>query len=801
MKYDNIIAKLTLEQKASLLTGRDFWSTQEYEAEGIPSMYLSDGPHGVRRQAAEADHLGLNPSIPATCFPTAAAMANSWDPALGEELGERLGQEAAAQQVNVLLGPGINIKRDPLCGRNFEYFSEDPFLAGKMAAAYVRGIQKNGISACLKHFAANDQEFRRMALDSVLDERTLREIYLTGFEIAVKEGKPGAVMTAYNKLNGTYCDENKWLVSDVLRGEWGFGGMVVSDWAGTNNKVASQLAGSDLEMPSCRYGAEDIVKAVKEGTLDESVLDKSLERILALAFRTTEAKKGVKEEFDVAEHHAFAEKCAEESIVLLKNDRAALPLNGEERVCLIGDFARTPRYQGAGSSVVNPTKLDCVTDAIGGYGLHYTGYRKGFDRYGRKKNQLAEEALALAKESDTIVFFAGLDEISEAEGIDRRDMKLPQNQLDLLERLSGLQKKLVVVLSCGSAVELGAAERADAIVYACLSGQAGAKAILSVLTGRVNPSGKLAESFPISHENCPSAPYFPGKEMTVEYREGLYVGYRYYTSAGIAVRFPFGYGLSYTKFAYSDLQVGSDGVSFTISNEGERDGSEIAQLYVGLGHSRVYRPAYELKGFQKVFVGAGKQVKVHIPFDERTFRYFDTDMGRWETEEGTYTIMIGSSSAEIRLSSELFVQGTAVPVDRRKDLPSYYAGNVAAVSDGEFQLLLGRDIPPSGYAFYKKDRIEVGENSTVNDLRYCKSLLGRFVSALMRFAHAFMWKIGKRTQANTLEQGVLHQPIRGIAKYGGMSRRRMEALIIVFNGRFMKGMAQFFTKEKKKGKA
>lgn len=796
MDKKKIIENLSLRQKADLLTGKDFWQTKDYAEYDVPSIFLADGPHGLRRQAAKSDHLGLNASIPATCFPTAATMANSWNEQLGEEMGEALGEEAAAQNVNVLLGPGTCMKRNPRCGRNFEYFSEDPYLAGKMAAAYIRGIQSKGASACVKHFAGNNQEERRMVTDSVMDERTLREIYLTAFEIAVKEGKTNAIMSSYNMVNGEFADENTHLIRDILRGEWGFDGVVISDWAGTNNKVQSTIAGSDLEMPSCRYGADDIVAAVESGELDIKYVDESVERILTLIEKTTAGEKG--KPADSQAHHELAQKCAEESIVLLKND-GILPLKEKTKVAVIGDFAKKPRYQGAGSSIVNPTRLDTILSSLDG--VENIGYQKGYDRYGKDKPNLITKAVKLAKKADVVLLCLGLDEVSEAEGLDREHLKIPQNQIELFKQVRVFSKKVVVILSCGSAVETGWCRSANAVVYGCLSGQAGAKAITNVLTGKVNPSGKLAETFQIKYEDCPSAAYFPGKQMTVEYREGLYIGYRYYDTAKVPVAYPFGFGLSYTEFEYSDISADGKGVTFKIKNTGGYDGAEIAQLYVGKNDGKVFRPAKELKGFKKVFIKAGESATVTIPFDDKTFRYFNVKTNKWEIESGDYQLYIGASSADIRLEATVSKSGTTndCPYDKEK-IPSYYNGRVAKVGDEEFKALLGRDIPKPGYNFYKRNRMVIHENSTVADLRYSKRWLGRAFSGVIRFAIALLRKTGKRTTANTLVMGVLHQPVRGLAKFGGMSRRKMEALLMMFNGHVFKGIGRFFSKEKvKKG--
>ncbi len=796
MKHADIISKLTRRQKADLLSGKDFWSTVPHEDLGLPSAYLSDGPHGLRKQAAKSDHLGLNASIPATCFPTAATMANSWDESLGLELGRALGEEALVQHVNVVLGPGMNIKRNPRCGRNFEYFSEDPYLAGKIAASYVKGIQSRGISACIKHFAANNQEERRMVIDSVVDERALREIYLTGFEIAVKEGKTQMVMSSYNKLNGTHANENHHLLVDILRDEWGFDGVVVTDWAGCNDRVEGLRCGNELEMPSCKYGNDDVFAALENGTLDEAIVDECLDRLIDWVLRSEQAILAGPKTFDVDAHHALALKCAEESIVLLKNE-GVLPLTGEEKICVVGDYAQNPRYQGAGSSVVNPTKLDnfleCMQDEN-----HACTYAQGFDRYGKKSPKLVEEALEKAAKADKILFFAGLDEVTEAEGLDRVSIKLPQNQLDLLAQLYKLNKPVVVVLSCGSAVELDNINEAGAIVHGYLGGQAGARAMMHVLYGKVNPSGKLSESLPFRYEDCSSAPYFPGKRNTVEYREGLFVGYRYYDTAGVKVNFPFGFGLSYTTFAYSDLEVEEDGVSFVIKNTGSVAGAEIAQLYVGKENSVVPRPKKELKGFVKVFLEPGEEKRVTIPFDDKTFRYFNVKTDKWEVEGGEYVIYIGASSEDIRLEGAIDREGTTdvEPYDRAA-LEPYYTCEIKSVSDDAFRAILGREIPEEGYIFYKKNRMVIHENCTVADLRYSRRWVGRLFAWAIRFAHAFLWKTGQKTMANTIIMGVYHQPIRGLAKFGGMTRRQMEAMLMMFNGHLFKGIGKFLTKGKK----
>ena len=655
MKYQELISQMTLEEKCYLFSGKDFWQSRSIERLGIPNMTMADGPHGVRKQEGAGDQLGLNGSIPATCFPTAATMANSWDPKLGEEMGKCLGEEAACQDVKVLLGPGVNIKRSPLCGRNFEYFSEDPYLTGKMAAGYIRGIQSHGVSACPKHFAANSQELRRMASDSVVDERTLREIYLTAFEIAVKEANPHAIMTSYNRINGIYANENKHLIREILKDEWEFDGFVVSDWGGSNDHVAGVEAGSHMEMPTTGGDSDiELVEAVKAGKISESWIDQMVDELLNVILSTSKAVSGKRgQKFDIEAHHAMAMKASEQSVVLLKNEDKILPLKKGAKVALIGDFAETPRYQGAGSSVVNPTKVDSTKDVISYFDLDCIGFAKGYNRVGPADAFLEKEACTLAEKADVVLLCIGLDEISESEGLDRQHMRLPESQIRLLQQLAKVNENIVVIFSAGSSVEMPWISNCKALVHGYLCGQAGASALLKVITGEVNPSGKLAESYPLKYEDVSSAPYFPGKERTVEYREGLFVGYRYYETADVPVLFPFGYGLSYTTFEYSNLIVTPEKAEFTLTNTGTVDGAEITQLYIRFTTGSVFRPAKELKGFQKVFLKAGESRRVTIEFDSYTFRYFNVKTNQFETESGSYEILIGASAADIRLSGHI----------------------------------------------------------------------------------------------------------------------------------------------------
>lgn len=801
MKYKELIASMTLEEKASLMSGKDFWQSQDIERLGIPSMFLADGPHGIRKQAVAADKLGLNAGVPATCFPTAATVANSWNPELGEKVGEYLGEEAITQKVNVLLGPGVNMKRNPLCGRNFEYFSEDPYLAGKMAASYIRGIQSQGISACVKHFAVNNQEQRRMSIDAIVDERTLREIYLTAFEIAVKEGKTKSIMSSYNKLNGTYTNESLHLMRDILRGEWGYRGTVITDWGGSNDRVAGLLAGNELEMPTTGGETDrDIVLAVRGGELPEEVLDECVDRLLDLIFTTEAVYRRPHIDFNVEHHHRVSQKVAEESIVLLKNEDGILPLKFGKKVAVIGEFAQHARYQGAGSSIVNPTILDHTMDCFEESGIISIGYEQGFERYGKNNPKKIEKACALAAEADVILLYIGLDEVTEADGLDRQNMRIPDNQIDLLDALYRVNPNIVAILSCGSAVEMPWIGKVKGLLHGYLGGQAGARAILRVLSGDVNPSGKLAETYPLRYEDTPSAPYFPGNEVTAEYRESIYIGYRYFDTAQVDVLFPFGYGLSYTTFEYSDIRVSRDGVTFRLTNSGSTAGMEVAQLYVGCKSREIFRPAKELKGFAKVFINAGESKTVTIPFDDKTFRYFNVMTDSWEVEAAEYRIMIGASSADIRLEDTLVVEGTGAPLPYDKDkLPSYYSGNVRHVDAAEFEQLIGRPLPVADW-----DRSRpLGYNDTIEQCQYAKGAIARLAYHGIVFAYWFLRKIGKRSTANLIMMSIYHLPFRGIARMtgGAVNMPMVDGLLMMANGRFFKGLRHFLKQRRLKRRA
>ena len=781
MKNAEIIAKLNLEQKCALLSGAGTFTTRGCPKAGVPSITLSDGPNGVRKQAGTADHLGLNPSVPATCFPTAATVACSWDPALGEQLGRAMGEEAAAQEVSVLLGPGLNTKRSPLCGRNFEYFSEDPYLSGKLAAAYVRGIQSNGIAACPKHFAVNSQELRRMASDSVVDERTLRELYLTGFEIVVKEAHPKTIMSSYNLVNGTYANENAHLLQDILRRDWGFDGAVVTDWGGSNDHALGVKNGSTREMPAPGGDAvRELLKAVETGKITEADVDARLDELLTLVFDTHAAVENHSLSFDADAHHALARRAAAESAVLLKNDGDLLPLAAGASVAVIGDFAETPRYQGAGSSAVNSIKVDTFLDCLKDSGLHSVGFATGFDRQGKPDDAKKAEAAALAAKADVVLLCLGLDEIKESEGLDRADMKLADNQIELLQAVQQANPNTVVVLSAGASLETPWLAHCRALVYGALGGQAGAGAMVDVLTGKINPSGKLAETWANTHADTPAKDNFAGAGRTVQYREGLYVGYRYYQTAGVPVAFPFGYGLSYTSFAYSELKADARSVTLTVTNTGSRAGAEIVQVYAAKLDAQIFRPAQELKAFTKVWLEAGESKTVTLPLDDKAFRYWNTKTDSWEVEGGTYELRVGANSADIRLTAAVEVNGTSAPNPYAgKALPHYTSGKVQRVPDDEWEILLGRPIPA--------DTVKIDRNMTLGELNHSRSPLCWLVWAVLTMMLNASYKRGK-PNLNVMFQ--YNMPLRALAKMtsGAISMGMVDGIVLEAKGFWVIGL-------------
>ena len=659
-----LISQMTLEEKAGMCSGLDFWHLKGVERLGIPSVMVSDGPHGLRKQDQEADHLGINESIKAVCFPPAVLSACSFDRELLEKLGEVVGDEAQATDLSVVLGPAVNIKRSPLCGRNFEYYSEDPYLAGEAAAAFINGVQSRHVGTSIKHFAANNQEFNRMSASSEVDERTMREIYLPAFETAVKKSQPYTVMCSYNRINGTYASENPWLLTKVLRDEWGFEGYVMSDWGAVNDRVEGLKAGLELEMPaSGGINDAEIVKAVQEGTLDEAVLDRAVERILNIVFEYVDNRK--EQPLTLEKDHEFAQHVAEESIVLLKNE-AVLPLEEQENVAFIGGFVKNPRYQGGGSSHVNSFKVTSAWDAL--EEKKNVTYAEGFssekDEYDEK---LAAEAIETAKKADKAIIFAGLPESFESEGYDRKHMHLPECQNKLIEEIVKVQPNTIVVLHNGAAVEMPWLKSVKGLVEAYLGGQAVGQALVNILYGAVNPSGKLAETLPIKLEDNPSYLNF-GDGVKVEYHEGIFVGYRYYEKKKMDVAFPFGHGLSYTTFEYSNLRTDKDTmtegetiqVSVDVTNTGDRAGKEIVQLYVSDLTNAARRPEKELKGFEKVALNPGETKTVTFTVDKRSLAWYNTEIQDWYAASGTYEILIASSSRDIRLTKTIQWKSTQV---------------------------------------------------------------------------------------------------------------------------------------------
>ena len=664
-----IIAQMTLEEKACMCSGADFWHTEAIERLGVPATMVSDGPHGLRKQDDKGDHLGVNESIKAVCFPAGCATAASWNTDLIKGMGKTLANECQAEGVSVILGPALNIKRSPVCGRNFEYYSEDPLVAGRMAGALIAGVQSDGVGTSAKHFLANNQETRRMTCSSNIDERTLREIYLGAFEGAVKEGNPWTIMASYNRVNGVHATESKEYLTDVLRGEWGFDGYVMSDWGAVNDRVAELKAGMDLEMPSSN-GENDklIVEAVKNGTLDESVVDTAVERILTIAYRFEENRR-TDAVWDLDADHETARKIAEETMVLLKND-GILPLTADKKIAFIGQYASKPRFQGGGSSHINCRKVTSAMDAVSEYGS--VAYAQGFsDKADVIDEAMMAEAVKTASEAEVAVLFVGLPDLIESEGFDRKDMKMPKNQLALIDAVCEVQKNVVIVLHNGAPIEMPWINKVSGVLEAYLSGEACGGAVVDILFGKVNPSAKLPETFPVKYEDNPSYLSFPGERNEVNYTEGVFVGYRYYDKKKMDVLFPFGFGLSYTEFEYSNLKVSASSikdtdtvtVSVDVKNVGSVAGKEVVQLYVNDVESYVLRPINELRDFCKIELQPGEVKTVTFTLGKRAFAYFNTTLHDWHVESGDFMIRIGKSSRDIVLEAPIYVESTVrVPV-------------------------------------------------------------------------------------------------------------------------------------------
>ena len=769
MELEKILSQMTLEDKIALCSGANFWQTKKYKKYGIPSLFMCDGPHGLRKQEDAADMLGVNKSRPATCFPAEVTSAGSWNPELLTEIGAAIGEEAKEQGVGLVLGPGANLKRNPLCGRNFEYFSEDPYLAGKLAAGFIRGAEAQGVGTSLKHFAANSQELSRFTSDSVMDGRTLRELYLTAFEIAVKEGKPSTVMCAYPKLNGTHCSDHKELLTDILRTEWGFDGMVVTDWGAMNDRIEGFRAGCDLNMPGgSDYMEKEVLQAVKDGTLPERCVDDSARRVLKLVFRAAEtlSKKAA---CDYEAHHALAKRAAAEGAVLLKNENGILPLKPGAKIAVIGAMAKELRYQGAGSSHINPTKLTQPLELLPG-----AVYAPGCDEKGSTTDALLQEVRNAARKAETVVVFAGLPAQCESEGFDRDSLKMPEGHRKIIEVAAQANPSTVVVLLCGSVVECPWAEKVKAILYMGLPGQAGGEAIADLLYGRANPGGKLAESWPYRYEDVPSSAIYD-KTTDALYQEGVYVGYRYYDKAGVPVRWPFGYGLSYTKFAYSDLTVEDDTVTVAVRNTGKRAGAEVVQLYLAAPQDGIHRPVRELKGFQKVHLQPGESETVRFTLIDRNFAVWQDG---WKVPGGTYTVCIGSLTAEIKKS------GHDLPVPAWQK-GSWYERCAGKPNPADWEKMLGHSYTPP---VLKKGSFTM-DNTVMEMKDYSLVMKIMFKAVESTVAKGFG---GKKDYENPDFRMMMNAsagaPLRSMQISGGMKGGVLPGMLEMANGHFFRGV-------------
>lgn len=798
----NLVAQMTLEEKASLCSGKDFWHLKGIERLGLNPIMVTDGPHGLRKQAESSDHLGINESVPATCFPTASATACTFNEALLEEIGTALGEECQQENVAVLLGPGVNIKRSPLCGRNFEYFSEDPYLAGRLGGALVKGVQSQGVGTSVKHYAANNQETRRMSTNSVIDMRALREIYLAAYETMVKETQPWTFMCSYNLVNGTYASDNKWLLSDVLRDEWGYEGLVVTDWGATDDRVQGVRAGLDLEMPSSG-GLNDakIVKAVNDGTLTMAELDKVTTRVTELILKHQSMQKS-NYTYNAEDHHALARRAAAESCVLLKNEGGALPLEKGADIAVIGAFAKTPRYQGSGSSKINPTKMDNAFDALteAGFNCEYAeGYKLKTDK---ADDALIDAACKAAEGKKYAVIFAGLPDEYESEGFDRSHMNMPESHNKLIEAVAAVNPNTVVVLQLGAPVVMPWLNGVKGVLAAYLGGQAGGSGCADILCGAVCPSGHLAESWPLSLEDNPSHRYFPGGKKSVEYRESLYVGYRYYDTAKKPVAFPFGFGLSYTSFEYSGLEVtekdgGNFEASFTVKNTGKTEGAAVPQLYVGRGNGKMFRPEKELKGFAKLVLKPGESKTVTLALNSRSFAYYNTAAKDWAIEGGTYKIMVGASAQDILLTEQIELSGdgkeNSAP-DLTQTAAVYYnlpAGQLE-ISDSAFTALYGAPLPPSERG--KDEPFTL--NSTIDDIKHTK--VGQQIAAQVKEqAASMLGGAGEDIQA-MFDAMILDMPLRSLVMMSGgaMSEQMLDGILNMLNGHPVKGAFQLWRSKK-----
>lgn len=775
-----LVAQMTLEEKASLCSGKNFWESKAVERLGVKSFMLTDGPHGLRKQAGAADHLGLNASVPTTCFPPAAATACSFDRALLREIGQAMGRECRAEEVGVILGPAANIKRSPLCGRNFEYFSEDPLLTGESAAGLIEGIQSQNVGACMKHYLANNQEKARLVSNSVIDERALREIYLAGFEKAVKEAQPWTLMCSYNQINGTYASDHKKLMTDVPRGQWGFEGAIMTDWGAMNDRVEAIKAGLDLEMPGpCDGNDEKIVQAVREGRLDENLVDICAARMVELALRVAQNTKTA---YDQAAHHELAGRAARESAVLLRRG-SALPLAAGAKLAVIGDFARHPRYQGAGSSKINPTQLTNLCGALDERGVQYT-YANGFEAEGGVDEALIAQAVQAARGTDVAVVMLGLPDSFESEGFDRAHMDLPENQNRLMAELLKTGTPIVAVLSTGSAVRLPWREQVDSILLLYLGGQNGGSAAADLLLGRANPCGKLAETWPLALEDTPCHGFF-GSGGNVEYRESVYVGYRYYDKARKEVAYPFGHGLSYTDFAYTELTLSAPELApggrltarVTVKNTGALAGKEVVQLYVAPPADGMFRPVRELRAYAKVELAPGESKTVELTLDRRAFAYYDAQAGDWRVDGGTYTIEAGSSSRDIRLAQAVKVQGAAPNTALNEKVPAYRdpAKQWPAPRE-QFEALLGHPVPPA------RSVRPFTVNSTLGEIQATPAGMAFVQQARANMAQ--MMGSGEDDLTKMIDAMLEDMPLRQLAMLSGgaMTPAAINGLVELLNG-------------------
>ena len=794
-----LVAEMTLEEKASLCSGKNFWFMKGIERLGLPEVMLTDGPHGLRKQNTKADTASLNQSMPAVCFPTAAATACSFDRELLREIGKTIGEECRQEDVSVLLGPGVNIKRSPLCGRNFEYFSEDPLLSGEMAAAFIDGVQSQNVGVSIKHFAANNQEKARMVSESVMDERTFREIYLAAFERAVKQSNPWTVMCSYNRLFGEFASQSRMLLTDILRGEWGFKGIVMSDWGATVDRVKGLAAGLDLEMPfTGDLNDRRIVVAVQNGDLPAEVLDTAAIQLTELILRS-QKRKAFK--YDAEKHHQVARDAAARSAVLLKNEKALLPGNTKQKVAVIGAFAKIPRYQGTGSSKINPTKLDDACEELHRLGLVFDyapGYRLNSDM---PDAVLIKEACKAAEGKDIVYIYAGLPDSYEAESFDRVSLSMPASHNKLIEAITTVNKHVVVVLLGGAPIEVPWAEQVQAILLMYLGGEACGGASADLLLGKVNPGGKLAESWPIKLEDTPSYNYFPGYAKSVEYREALFVGYRYYDKAKKPVRYPFGYGLSYTKFEYKNLRLSAkklkDSESLTVTcavkNTGKVAGSDVVQLYVSCIDSVIIRPEQELRNFTKIQLEPGESKEILFTLSKRDFAYYNTEISDWHVESAEYEIRVSASSQDVRLSGKVQVQSTveATLPNLHRELPCYYdLRKGIRVSDLQFTGLLGRPIPPRARQPGEPHSI----NSTFTDIQ--DKWLGRRLLAMIRTEINNM--PGEDPDFKLMvENMIMDAPLRFLTMMSGgggekgFSLQQIESLVDILNGKLVKGVLRF----------